>query len=79
MPKVIEVECPVCHANMWIDTNSKEGCFRRALLGFEQAEEGIMTKNLGVDRSSSLTYYGGNLPVMVAASFIWEISDEWRI
>ena len=24
MPKVIEVECPVCHANMWIDTNSKQ-------------------------------------------------------
>ena len=35
-----------------------------------------MTENIGVDGSSSFTYYDENLPVMVAGSFILEISGS---
>jgi hypothetical protein len=34
----------------------------------------IIPENIGVDGSSSFTYYDENLPVMVAGSFILEIS-----
>jgi hypothetical protein len=35
-----------------------------------------MTKNIGVDGSSSFTYYDENLPVVVAGRFILEISGS---
>jgi hypothetical protein len=35
-----------------------------------------MTENIGVDSSSSTTYYDENLPVMVAGRSTWEISEE---
>jgi len=35
-----------------------------------------MTKNIGVDGSSSITYYDENLLMMVAGRFILEISGS---
>ncbi len=43
---------------------------------YKQSQEGIMTEDLGVDGSSSFTYYDENLLVMVAGRLILGISGS---
>lgn len=49
--------------------------FRQSAFNHLAGYEDAITENIGVESSSSFTYYDEKLPIMVAGKSRWEISD----
>lgn len=58
MDKLIEIECPICHANLWVDTDKKnvvqhKRCEKKTLSSFEELLNKEKQKKEAVDERFS--------------------------